>query len=624
MKKRVCLLVALLALVIMGFTMNVEAAEIIDRGYCGGEGDGTNLTWTLDSDGVLVIEGQGRMKDWSRDESIPYYSDFRPTDWHKYDGDINSVMIRNGIINIGDYAFYYCKSLGSIVMPESIASIGGWAFGDCLNLSSINLPESVTCIGGGAFAYCESLSSIVLPESIMTFGDHAFLGSAISSINIPKSITYISAGAFAGCKSLGSIVLPESITEIRDYAFGDCGISSIILPESITYIGHGAFSHCKWLSRIVLPESVTSIGENAFSYCVNLRSIHLPKSLAYIGIHAFESCCRLTSIVLPESLTDIEINVFVNCFDLRHIYIPKSVRSIYLDAFDFTNIKDICYGGTKEEWNNISIGRWFSSDTDFLGNTTIHYADDDIDYEKLNEFVSRLYRNFLKREPDEKGLADWIGALCSGKTTGAKVVSGFVLSPEYKANTLSNEEYVTALYRIVFNRDPDDAGLNAWVAVIENGYTNKKVLAGFVNSDEFDNLCRDLGIATGSYKSDEAVDQSDRATAFVARLYEVCLGRAYEQDGLDNWVRALTSGTADTHSVVKDFFNSEEFKNRNLDDTEFVTVAYKTILDREPDELGLENWVDNLSSGYTRDDVLQGFLYSQEFWFLEIAYGLTT
>ena len=65
MKKRVCFWVALLAVVIMGFTMNVEAAEIIDRGYCGGEGDGTNLTWTFDSDGVLVIEGQGKMKDWS-------------------------------------------------------------------------------------------------------------------------------------------------------------------------------------------------------------------------------------------------------------------------------------------------------------------------------------------------------------------------------------------------------------------------------------------------------------------------------------------------------------------------------------------------------------------------------
>ena len=53
MKKRVCLLVTLLTIVIMGFAMSVQAAEatetagIIDRGYCGGEGDGTNLTWTL-------------------------------------------------------------------------------------------------------------------------------------------------------------------------------------------------------------------------------------------------------------------------------------------------------------------------------------------------------------------------------------------------------------------------------------------------------------------------------------------------------------------------------------------------------------------------------------------------
>ena len=65
MKRRGCLLVVLLAIGIMGFTMNVEAAEIVDRGYCGGEGDGTNLSWTLDSDGVLVIEGQGRMRDWT-------------------------------------------------------------------------------------------------------------------------------------------------------------------------------------------------------------------------------------------------------------------------------------------------------------------------------------------------------------------------------------------------------------------------------------------------------------------------------------------------------------------------------------------------------------------------------
>jgi hypothetical protein len=305
-----------------------------------------------------------------------------------------------------------------------------------------------------------------------------------------------------------------------------------------------------------------------------------------------------------------------------------SVDTIYRNTFAYAQLKDIYYGGTKEQWDNIHMIRGDSKQADYdvaledigydvLRNATMHYADDD--YEKLNVFVSCLYRNFLKREPDERGLADWVDVLRFGKGTGAKVVSGFVLSPEYKANSLSNEEYISALYRVIFEREPDAAGLNSWLAVMENGYTYKKVLAGFINSVEFENLCGELGIARGSYKSDEAIDQ---IISFVARLYKVCLGRAYDQDGLKNWVRALTSGSADVYSVVEDFFNSQEFKNRNLDDEAFVTIAYMTILNREPDEAGLEYWVNNLACGYTRDDVLYGFLHSSEFKLLCREYGI--
>ena len=42
-------------------TRSAFAADIVAEGYCGGEGDGTNLTWTLDSDGVLTISGEGSM-----------------------------------------------------------------------------------------------------------------------------------------------------------------------------------------------------------------------------------------------------------------------------------------------------------------------------------------------------------------------------------------------------------------------------------------------------------------------------------------------------------------------------------------------------------------------------------
>ena len=246
-----------------------------------------------------------------------------------------------------------------------------------------------------------------------------------------------------------------------------------------------------------------------------------------------------------------------------------------------------------------------------------------VSFYKLMSFAPRLYRNFLKREPDETGLGDWVDALYSGRGTGAKIVYGFVLSKEYQANSLSDEEYITAMYRIIFNREPDEDGLNSWITVLDNGCTNKKVLEGFINSDEFYNLCKDLGIERGSYKSDEIADNNYLVASFVARLYRLILGRRYDREGLDNWVRALVYRTATASEVVRGFLNSEEFLNRNLPGRQFVTVLYQTILDREPDISGLESWENALARGYTRNQVIDGFLKSTEFGALCAEYGIT-
>jgi hypothetical protein len=51
-------------------------------------------------------------------------------------------------------------------------------------------------------------------------------------------------------------------------------------------------------------------------------------------------------------------------------------------------------------------------------------------------------------------------------------------------------------------------------------------------------------------------------------------------------------------------------------------VAYQTLLGREPDKAGMEYWVMNLTWGDTRDDVLYGFMGSQEFMKLCEEYGI--
>ena len=96
-----------------------------------------------------------------------------------------------------------------------------------------------------------------------------------------------------------------------------------------------------------------------------------------------------------------------------------------------------------------------------------------------------------------------------------------------------------------------------------------------------------------------------------------------EQDGLNDWVSGLLSKRLTGSSVTRGFFNSDEFKNRKLNDREFVTVAYRTLLNREPDKDGLDSWVAALEKKSSRADVVNGFTKSVEFGNLCEEYGIT-
>ena len=75
--------------------------------------------------------------------------------------------------------------------------------------------------------------------------------------------------------------------------------------------------------------------------------------------------------------------------------------------------------------------------------------------------------------------------------------------------------------------------------------------------------------------------------------------------------------------LAKAIVLSPEFKNRNVGNEEFVTILYGAFFDRSPDEAGKAAWVDALESGTSREDVLDGFIYAQEFWDLCKLYGIT-
>jgi len=237
-------------------------------------------------------------------------------------------------------------------------------------------------------------------------------------------------------------------------------------------------------------------------------------------------------------------------------------------------------------------------------------------------FVARLYTTLLSRQPDEKGLNYLTNVLKSGTQTGADIVQGFLASKEFTGAHYSNEKFVELLYKGLFDRDPDENGRQGWLNVLSEGFSRTYVCAGFIGSDEYKKMCALYEIKPGQVALSEVTDLHPDVTHFVSYLYQYLLNRNPDKDGLKGWVSQLVKQANTASEVVYGFVYSKEFQGLNLSDEQYIRILYKTILGRDADGKGLNDWTVVLQNGMSRRYVLWGFLESQEFSKLCQKYGI--
>ncbi|MDE6704425.1 MAG: leucine-rich repeat domain-containing protein [Treponemataceae bacterium] len=168
----------------------------------------------------------------------------------------------------------------SLVIPDGVTEIGRGAFQDCTILESVEIPGSVKSIedgsyGSSAFSGCTNLTSVTIGDGMTSIGDYAF----------------------CNCTSLASVTIPDGVTVIDDYAFFGCkNLERVEIPASVALIGRDAFSMCESLKTVEISDGVTSIKQNAFWKCTSLESVKIPASVESIGDSAFYECTSLTTI----------------------------------------------------------------------------------------------------------------------------------------------------------------------------------------------------------------------------------------------------------------------------------------------------------------------------------------
>ena len=203
------------------------------------------------------------------------------------------------------------------------------------------------------------------------------------------------------------------------------------------------------------------------------------------------------------------------------------------------------------------------------------------DEDSVRSFVIRLYEICLDREPDSRGLDTWTNNLVSGRISGSEAAKGFIFSNEFLSNDYDNRTFVSFLYRIMFDRTPDDAGLNSWTALLNEGKTRLEVFEGFADSSEWTLVCSNYGITPRPAPSNDNVSGVD---LFINRLYSGFLGRSADNSGLADWRYRLSSGNMTGASAAGAFIHSPEFMQRaaSMDQAQLITSFYNSFLGRTP------------------------------------------
>lgn len=369
-------------------------------GYCGAEGDGTNVLWEFDPSALtLTFTGSGPMADYSSYGKVPWKAavdDAKPShssDW------LVDVVVGEGITHVSSYL---CDCLtnncDSVTLPSTLTSIGHHAFyGMQTGLSAkLEIPASVEEIGDYAFAFITNVSELVITNPDTVYGEYAFYNNRLSKVTLPEGMKTIPTG-FLGKTDITELHLPESITDIGEKAFESCtkltsanfpsslvtigdrafastnlsgylafpdtlehigddafnvvtGITGFSWPANLKSVGSSAFSQCRALSgHLVLPENVT-FGDYAFGSCESITGVTLPSDESLFENDVFNSCKGITSVTIPDTWTTIPKNIFWSCSNLLTCSLPDGLEVIGAGAFAYcSSLKDLTLPETVRE-----------------------------------------------------------------------------------------------------------------------------------------------------------------------------------------------------------------------------------------------------------------------------------
>lgn len=328
MKKRVFLLLAIVAIVACVFAVSVSAADSINPSSSNEFGTLTTFDGDIGNTNISQNKDDGTIARTVIFDGTNYYTvptvyllkeytkpkgEFFLLNFSELSGKLNGVTL----------------SKASIIRMELPTDIYYFAGSDseclrgCSNMVELKLNRNLHFWDNStakAFSNCSSLT--VLDVSMVNF----------DQVNSLYSV-------FEYCTSLKKVILPKepfknngvAVNYATNYMFHGCtALEEIVNLDSFfsgtTVVAHRMFANCKKLKEITLWDGLQGIDSKSFSSCEAIQTIIIPDTVTYVGTSSggsvFDGCTALKTVVMSKNTTYLSPYCFEKCTALEKVWMP--------------------------------------------------------------------------------------------------------------------------------------------------------------------------------------------------------------------------------------------------------------------------------------------------------------
>lgn len=292
---------------------------------------------------------------------------------------ITAIQLNDGVLEIQNDAFKNNSSLKTINFPASLTKLGTSAFANATSLEKVVFEEGFNAEISDAVFYNTGLREVTLPSSVTNIRSNMFMDSPVSVIHFNNNSADVSVNDFHP-ENNWCVYLDFLDNDYVNYAnnaeFAFTGnvdedynfhISDDTALAGLGSEAYRALKHHK--DNIILDEGITTLG-------VSLRdcSVTLPSSLTSITVGGALSGSTLSGNTdfrgvalnggyILNNVKAENLTIFSSLFDsdvngenlkITNLYIQYDTNCSSWQYTDFSNIQNIYFSGSEDEWASFS------------------------------------------------------------------------------------------------------------------------------------------------------------------------------------------------------------------------------------------------------------------------------